>query len=139
MNSKSPNFFLVGGPKCGTTAMVEYLRTHPDIFISEPKEPNFFADDMPKMKYVDSLKAYLNLFNKVKHEKVIGDASIFYMFSNINKFHITILIIYPRSYRRFGKSFPSIFFTNFNMFKSIPFMKVSVEYTSNIFLGNYII
>jgi len=81
MNSKAPNFFLVGGPKCGTTAMVEYLRTHPDIFISEPKEPNFFADDMPKMKYVDSLKAYLNLFNKVKHEKVIGDASIFYMFS----------------------------------------------------------
>lgn len=81
MNSKSPNFFLVGGPKCGTTAMVEYLRTHPDIFISEPKEPNFFADDMPQMKYVDSLKAYLNLFKKVKHEQIIGDASIFYMFS----------------------------------------------------------
>lgn len=81
MNSKSPNFFLVGGPKCGTTAMVEYLRTHPDIFISEPKEPNFFADDMPQMKYVDSLKAYLNLFKKAKDEKIIGDASIFYMFS----------------------------------------------------------
>jgi len=76
-----PNFFVVGGPKCGTTAMVEFLRTHPDIFISEPKEPNFLADDMPEMKFVDTLKDYLNLFKKAKNYKIIGDASIFYMVS----------------------------------------------------------
>ena len=81
MNTVTPNFFVVGGPKCGTTAMVEYLRTHPDVFISEPKEPNFFADDMPEMKFVDNYKDYLNLFNKATTEKIVGDASIFYMFS----------------------------------------------------------
>ena len=79
----TPNFFVVGGPKCGTTAMVEFLRTHPDIFISEPKEPNFLADNMPAMKFVDSLRDYLNLFKKAKDFKIIGDASIFYMFSQI--------------------------------------------------------
>lgn len=78
-----PNFFIVGGPKCGTTAMVEFLRTHPDIFISEPKEPNFLADNMPAMKYVDTLEDYLNLFKKAKNFKIVGDASIFYMFSQL--------------------------------------------------------
>lgn len=78
-----PNFFIVGGPKCGTTAMVEFLRTHPDIFISEPKEPNFLADDMPAMKFVNTLKGYLNLFKKAKDFKIVGDASIFYMFSKV--------------------------------------------------------
>lgn len=79
--NNTPNFFIVGGPKCGTTAMVEYLRTHPDVFISEPKEPNYLADDMPGMKYVDTEEEYLNLFKKAGSNKVIGDASIFYMFS----------------------------------------------------------
>ena len=78
----SPNFFIVGGPKCGTTAMTEFLRTHEDIFISEPKEPNFFAD-MPKIEFVDNLKDYLNLFKKATKKKIIGDASIFYMFSKV--------------------------------------------------------
>ena len=77
----TPNFFIVGGPKCGTTAMVEYLRTHPDVFISEPKEPNYLADNMPKMKYVQKEEDYLNLFKHVNGEKIIADASIFYMYS----------------------------------------------------------
>ena len=40
-----PNFFLIGAPKCGTTALSEYLRTHPSVFVTEPKEPNFFNRD----------------------------------------------------------------------------------------------
>ena len=78
-----PNFFIVGGPKCGTTAMVEYLRTHPDIFISEPKEPNYFSDNLPETKYVDSLSEYLNLFKKATNFKIKGDASVFSMFSKV--------------------------------------------------------
>ena len=76
-----PNFFIAGGPKCGTTAMVEFLRTHPDIFISEPKEINFFADDMPKIKFVNKLKDYHNLFKSALDKKVVADASIFYLYS----------------------------------------------------------
>ena len=29
---RGPDFFIVGAPKCATTAMHEYLRKHPSIF-----------------------------------------------------------------------------------------------------------
>jgi len=76
------NFFILGGPKCGTTAMVNYLRTHPDIFMSDPKEPNFFMDDMPQMKYVKTIDDYHSLFNNFKDNyKIYCDASILYLYS----------------------------------------------------------
>lgn len=37
-----PTFILVGAMKCGTTSLHQYLGAHPDICVSEPKEPNFF-------------------------------------------------------------------------------------------------
>ncbi|MEA3447202.1 MAG: sulfotransferase [Bacteroidota bacterium] len=42
---KTPNFFIIGAPKCGTTALSEYLRKHPDIHFSYPKEPDYFNTD----------------------------------------------------------------------------------------------
>ena len=41
-----PDFFIVGHPKCGTTALYEMLRRHPQIFMPELKEPRFFARDL---------------------------------------------------------------------------------------------
>jgi len=82
MSIPKPNFFIAGGPKCGTTAMSGFLKTHPDIFISEPKEVNFFADDMPKIKFVNNLKDYHNLFKKATDKKIVTDASIFYLYSD---------------------------------------------------------
>ena len=41
-----PNFFLVGAPKAGTTALYRYLDQHPAIYMSPIKEPNFFADEL---------------------------------------------------------------------------------------------
>ena len=38
-----PNFFLIGAPKCGTTALYHALRQHPDIYMSRLKEPGYFA------------------------------------------------------------------------------------------------
>jgi hypothetical protein len=35
--SAKPNFFIVGAPKCGTTALYEYLRGHPSIFMPKYK------------------------------------------------------------------------------------------------------
>lgn len=80
--TKKVNCFLVGGPKCGTTAMIAHLKTHIDIFISEPKECNFFLDDMAEMKYVTNLKDYHSLFEHFKssHQTYI-DASILYLHS----------------------------------------------------------
>ena len=34
-----PDFFIVGHPKCGTTALYEMLRGHPQIFMPDLKEP----------------------------------------------------------------------------------------------------
>jgi len=34
--------FIVGAPRCGTTAMSEYLRAHPEVCFSTPKEPHYF-------------------------------------------------------------------------------------------------
>jgi hypothetical protein len=44
--SRILNFFIVGAPKCGSTAMSEYLRTHPDICFSQPKEKPLTQTEM---------------------------------------------------------------------------------------------
>jgi hypothetical protein len=43
-----PNFFIVGGPKCGTTALYQYLRQHPEVFMPARKEfrPAFQAANL---------------------------------------------------------------------------------------------
>jgi hypothetical protein len=96
---KKPNFFIAGAPKSGTTALSEYLREHPNIFITTPKEPNFFADDMPKRYMVNTLDNYLALYNKCNsNHYAAGEASVFYLYSscalkNINHFNNKAKII----------------------------------------------
>lgn len=81
---KRPNFFIVGAPKCGTTALCEYLRQHPQIFISDPKEPHFFAEDMPRLRYVKSLQQYLSLFSKaIDVHRAVGEGSVGYLYSKV--------------------------------------------------------
>lgn len=81
---RRPNFFIVGAPKCGTTALSEYLRTHPKIFLCEPKEPHFFAEDMDRHRYVRTLEEYLNLFKAAgPGYEIIGEASVGYLFSSV--------------------------------------------------------
>src|ERR1700677_967535 len=40
---RMPDFFIVGHHKSGTTAMYEMLRGHPQIYMPEMKEPEFFG------------------------------------------------------------------------------------------------
>lgn len=40
-----PNFLIIGAAKSGTTTLYQYLCKHPQIFMSTPKEPNFFAKE----------------------------------------------------------------------------------------------
>ena len=77
-----PNFFIVGAPKCGTTAWVEYLESHPDICFSSAKEPHFFNTDFPGFRWANSLDEYLLFFNECEGTKVIGEASVQYLYSN---------------------------------------------------------
>ena len=78
---RKANFFIVGAPKCGTTAWFEYLRSHPDIFFPDLKEPCFFALDFPSLRQVRSEGEYSRLFAKAGAAKIIGEASADYLFS----------------------------------------------------------
>jgi hypothetical protein len=79
-----PNFIIAGAPKSGTTALYEYLQTHPQVFLTEPKEPLFYADDLGAHREIVTRTEYLNLYNMVPPEKqAIGEASVWYMHSSV--------------------------------------------------------
>ena len=42
-----PDFFVIGAPKAGTTALHAALDRHPQLFMSPVKEPKFFLCDGP--------------------------------------------------------------------------------------------
>ena len=77
---KRPNFFIVGAPKCGTTALYTYLREHPQIFMSPVKEPQFFAPDLlGDRRRIRCLPEYLECFAGARDEPRIGEASTAYL------------------------------------------------------------
>ncbi len=83
-----PNLFLVGGPKCGTTAFVYLLKQHSEIKWASHKEIDYFAKDikilykLSKAKNInDYLKKYFNF--KKKNYKYIGEGSPFYLYSKV--------------------------------------------------------
>ena len=91
---KKPNCFIVGGPRCGTTALYSYLKTHPQIYMSDFKEPNYFSDDLsPQLRKCTTEGTYLANFSRLnEHHTVIGEATVFYLYSktaipNIKKFN----------------------------------------------------
>jgi hypothetical protein len=96
---KKPNFFIVGAPKCGTTALSEYLRAHPNIFMSWPKEPHYFADDFDRFRRIKTLDEYRDIFRPANETHLaVGEASVWYLYSsvalkNIKKFNEQAKII----------------------------------------------
>ena len=80
---RKPNLFLVGVSRGGTTSWNDYLKQHPDIFMSAEDMPNFFGEFKAAAgKYFNTEKRYLSLFKKVKDEKFIGEFS--HLFSSLN-------------------------------------------------------
>jgi hypothetical protein len=78
-----PNLFIVGAPKCGTTALYEYLRQHPNIFMSTVKEPHFFARDLGTYPRIKTLDDYTELFAESSAEHLsVGEASVYYLRSS---------------------------------------------------------
>ena len=103
-----PNFFVVGAPRSGTTSLYEYLRAHPDVYMSPVKEPDFFARPSldvvhpPDRRGAVSLEAdaqldpelraetaeYLDLFGQAQDERRRGEASALYLGHPTAAFHI---------------------------------------------------
>jgi hypothetical protein len=79
---RRPNFFLVGAPKSGTTALARYLGEHPQVFVSTPKETFYFCDDFRGLPAPATEADYLELFSSVdRNALAIGEATTVYMYS----------------------------------------------------------
>lgn len=80
---RAPDFFVVGHPKCGTTALYRMLRSHPQIFMPELKETRFFAPELhPHTQYPQyphTLDQYLALFASAARDQRTGEASPSYL------------------------------------------------------------
>ncbi|MDP2213492.1 MAG: sulfotransferase [Phenylobacterium sp.] len=83
-----PNTFIIGAPKCGTSALATYISEHPNVFFSTPKEPFFWCSDFPNIKHemsLDSLGDYLELFRKADPDMhcVVAEGSTRYLRSSV--------------------------------------------------------
>ncbi len=81
-----PDFFVVGHPKSGTTALSAMLAQHPQIFVGD-KEPRYFA---PEMRLRDfrrtpetpkDLDEYRAWYAGAAPEQLVGDVSPAYLWS----------------------------------------------------------
>lgn len=104
--TRLPTFLVIGAAKSGTTSFHEYLKQHPEIFMSGRKEPNYFAfqgrtpdfigpdgEDPRRFrglekrlrvaKYQESIvtaERYERLFARAGDATAIGESSVSYMF-----------------------------------------------------------
>jgi hypothetical protein len=77
-----PDFFIIGAPKCGTNALYSYLKEHPQVYMPDLKEPQYFSRDFPDLAQVDSQDAYERLFAPAPAGAVLGEASVWYLYSD---------------------------------------------------------
>ena len=79
---KKPDVFIVGAPKCGTSAMDRYLAAHPDIYMAR-KEMHVFGADLRfgRQFYRRDQAAYVAEFAQRNGERHAGEASVWYLLS----------------------------------------------------------
>ena len=84
-HARVPDFFIVGNPKSGTTALYEMLRGHPQIHMPV-KETWFFAPELRSRFRPEgspqqpvTLDGYLSLFDAALPGQLVGDATPSYL------------------------------------------------------------
>jgi hypothetical protein len=91
-----PNLFIIGAQRAATTSLHLTLNAHPDIFMSQIKEPQYFTSELLKQSgdsdsYHNYIRKgqyriynrYISLFTGVTNEKIIGESSHYmYRFGN---------------------------------------------------------
>lgn len=83
-----PDFFIVGHFKSGTSSLYEMLRSHPQIFMPDAKEPRYLAGDMRARyryrrgpDYPETFEQYVTLFSPASPNQLVGEASAGYLWS----------------------------------------------------------
>lgn len=86
-----PNILIIGAPKCGTSALYAALARHPQIYMSQVKEPFFFAfEGQPpvfvgpdaeafRRDAITSWADYQALFAAAGDQLALGEASTLYL------------------------------------------------------------
>jgi hypothetical protein len=93
--SRKPDFLVIGAMKCATSTLHEQLAGQPGIFMSQPKEPNFFSNDEI---YSRGLGWYDSLFAGAAASDLCGESST----------HYTKLPTYPRTVERLRAALPQV-------------------------------
>lgn len=86
---QGPTFVVAGAARSGTTALTEALRSHPDVFVTTPKEPNYFAlaghslgftgpgdEVMINRAAVTARETYIDLYPRVHQYTALGEGSV---------------------------------------------------------------
>lgn len=76
---RTPDFFIVGAPKCGTTAMYQWLDAHPSVFVPV-KEIHYFGRDLAHRRPAVSDSRYGELYQDAGH-RIAGDVAVWYLLS----------------------------------------------------------
>ena len=90
-----PDFILIGAMKCGTSTLATQLGLQKGIFMTTPKEPNFFSDDAI---YAHGPEWYEALFKAAAPHQLKGEAST----------HYTKLPTYPATLERMLRMLPDL-------------------------------
>jgi hypothetical protein len=78
-----PDFYIVGAPKSGTSALYHYLDAHPAVAMSREKEPSYWSDDIPKRGQTATLDAYYDQWRGAPAAAMRGEASVWYVYSAV--------------------------------------------------------
>ncbi|MFW5869267.1 MAG: sulfotransferase family protein [Planctomycetota bacterium] len=87
MSIRKPNFFVIGAMKAGTSSFHQLIGRHPDVFMSDFKEPQYFAPHkLPFRGWWGEGKQlpspgpqwYLDLFREAGSAKWLGESSTAY-------------------------------------------------------------
>jgi hypothetical protein len=78
--------FIVGAPRCGTTSLSKYLKSHPDVGFARIKEPHFFAQNDLRAVPTGQLRSIVNdqylerYFREREGASVLAEGSVTYLY-----------------------------------------------------------
>lgn len=93
LTPRLPHFVIIGAMKSATSSLYDQLAGQPGIFMSTPKEPNFFSD---ADRYSNGMSWYSSLFADAEEGSLLGEAST----------HYTKLPTHPETVRRLKEHLP---------------------------------
>ncbi|MFO1152907.1 MAG: sulfotransferase [Rhodospirillales bacterium] len=80
------SFFIVGAPRCGTTALSKILAAHPQVCFSRPKESHFFVrDDLPPLDQANLRTQFVEPFfpHLAPEHTTFGEGSVSSLYSPV--------------------------------------------------------